>query len=262
MFRHLLATLAAGALMLAVLASPSSARAEDLSIFAAISLKTPLEKARPELEKAAGMPIQFNYGASGTLCTQILRGAPAAIFISADQLNVEKLKKENRAVDGSEKVLVSNDLVLITPAAGAAIKKLADLGQTNLTKLAIGEPRIVPAGKYAQQTLTHLKLYDALKDAGKLVMGENVAQVLAYVERGEVDAGLVYRTDVLNSSKVTIVDVAADDAHEPIVYVMAIIKDAPNPDAARKVHEKLVSPEIQGILMNAGFKPVTNIAKK
>lgn len=255
MFRRLLSALAASVLVVAALVHPALARADEFTISAAISLKSALEKARPELEKAAGMPVQFNYGASGTLCAQILRGAPVDLFISADTQNVETLKKENATLAGTEKILVRNDLVLVTPANAPAIKALSDLGGDSLKKLAIGEPKIVPAGKYAQQTLTHLELYEGLQRANKLVMGENVAQVLAYVERGEVDAGLVYRTDARNSAKVLIADVAPDSSHEPIVYVMTILREAPHTAAAHKVQERLLSPEVQTLLGSFGFKP-------
>lgn len=260
--RQLLTTLAVGTMLAAALFRPAAARAEDLTISAAISLKGSLDKVKPELEKIAGGKISYNYDSSGKLSAQILSGAPVDLFLSADQQNVDKLQKAERTLPGSEKVFVFNDLVLVTPAGSSAIKSIEDLTSGSLKKLAIGEPKSVPAGKYAQQTLTTLKLYDSLRAADKLVLGGNVSEVRTYVERGEVDAGFVYRSDAQSSAKLTVVDVAPDASHEPIIYKMALIKDSKNLDAARKVQDKLLTPEIQAVFVSFGFKAAVEPAKK
>lgn len=261
MLRHLFATLVAGALIATSAFAPTTARAEDLTISAAISLKASLDKAKPELEKVAGGKINYNFDSSGKLSAQIASGAPVDIFLSADQQNVDKLQKSGHTLAGTEKVFVYNELVLVTPLESSVIKKISDLGTDALKKLAIGEPKSVPAGKYAQQTLTTLKLYDSLKAANKIVLGGNVSEVRTYVERGEVDAGFVYRSDAQGSKKLNIVAAAPDGSHEPIIYKMAVIKDSKSIETAKKVQAKLLAPEIQAIFVSFGLKSAVETAK-
>ncbi len=254
MLNKMIKSLLVGAALVAVGFGALPLCAGDLTISAAISLKASLDKAKPELEKAAGGKINFNYDSSGKLSAQITSGAPVDLFFSADQQNVDKLQKAGLTLAGTEKDFVVNELVLVAPLESAAITSIADLGTDKLKKLAIGEPKSVPAGKYAQQTLISLKLYDGLKSANKLVLGGNVSEVRTYVERGEVDAGFVYRSDAQSSKKLKIVDIAPAGSHEPVIYKMAIIKDSKDIEAAKKVQEKIFSPEVQAIFVSFGLK--------
>jgi molybdate transport system substrate-binding protein len=228
----------------------------QVRISAAISLKTALEEVRPMLAKAAGMPVQFNFGSSGGLSAQIMRGAPVDVFISADPADVEALaaRKLVAPAPGSSAVLATNQLVLVTPAGVDRIKSLADLGRSDIRKVAVGEPTTVPAGRYARQTLEHEGLWQRLSAGGKLVMGENVAQVMAYVAAGEVDAGLVYRSDVHASGMKArlVLEVPAAD-HAPIQYVTAVLDEAPQPQAAAAVQRALLTDAMQDILVGHGF---------
>ena len=158
----------------------------DVTVSAAISLKGALEKAQPELEKAIGDKIVFNFGASGTLLSQIEKGAPVDLFIAADRATADKLARDKAGEAATEKVVACNQLVLIVsrlvddkshvPSGFADVLKAA--------KVAVGDPKVVPAGSYAKQVFTHLNVWDDLEKSGKLVTVENVAQVLTYVRAG------------------------------------------------------------------------------
>ena len=155
--------------------------------------------------------------------------------------------------------MVANQLVLIAPAdSKSAPAGFADL--KNVQKIAIGEPKSVPAGEYAQQTLEHLKLNDALK--GKLIYGLNVRQVLQYVQSGEVDAGLVYLSDAKEAGdKVKIIATADADWHEPIEYWAVVISGSPHAEAAKKFLAYLQTEPAQKILEARGFsRPTTQPA--
>jgi molybdate transport system substrate-binding protein len=240
-------------------AYPATAPDERFHISAAISLRTVLEEARPILAKAAGMPVEFNFASSGALAAQIVRGAPVDIFISADHFSVDTLAAKRLVTPDGAAVLATNELVLVVPAGSQNMRSLDDLRRPEVHRIAIGDPDSVPAGRYARQTLEHAGLWSALATRGQLVMGENVAQVLAYVTAGEVDAGFVYRSDVPASmTKARVVLQVPAQAHAPIEYISAVLTEAPQPHAAAAVQKALLSSPVQSILAAHGFGPVTN----
>ena len=140
-------------------------------------------------------------------------------------------------MNGTRRNLLTNRLVLITPKNGAVLSDFKQLTEAKIKKIAIGEPKSVPAGQYAQEMLTKLGLWPQLQP--KLVLGNNVRQVLTFVESGNVDAGIVYTTDAKASDKVTVRLTAAENLHSPIVYPLAIIKNSRNPAGAKAFVEFL-----------------------
>jgi molybdate transport system substrate-binding protein len=228
----------------------------DVTISAAISLKGALERAQPELEKIAGEKITFNFGASGTLVGQIQQGAPVDLFISADRPTADRLVAAGAGDKATLAVITGNALVLVLPkdkaASPASPKAFADLPKAG--KIAIGDPKAVPAGAYAREVLTQLKLWDELEKGGKLVTAENVAQVLALTQRGEVDAGIVYATDVRAAAdKVALIATAGPAMHSTIEYVSVIVTATRRRDAAIKVQQHLLSPAVQTAFREFGF---------
>jgi molybdate transport system substrate-binding protein len=172
----------------------------EITISAAISLKDALEKIKDDYgRKEPGVKITYNLGSSGNLQKQIEEGAPADLFISAGVSQMDQLAEKGLIDDSSRMTLLSNELVLITPENGPDIKDFSDLAGSAVKKIALGLPETVPAGKYARETLTNLKLWERLQP--KLVTANNVRQVLTYVETGNVDAGFVYRSDALIGKK-------------------------------------------------------------
>lgn len=166
--------------------------------------------------------VRYNFGASGALAQQISQGAPVDVFLSASPQWMEALQAQN-LLEGQSQPLLNNRLVLVTPAsANAQVEHFEDLATGVVTKIAIGEPESVPAGRYGKETLTTMGLWDTV--GPKLVFGKSARQVLAYVETGNVDAGLVYATDLLRSDRVEAIATVPADAHSPIVYPVAIIQ--------------------------------------
>ena len=232
----------------------------SLTVSAAISLKDGLTDAGQEFEQKTGDHLSFNFLASGPLMKQIEEGAPVDVFISAAHKQMDELKSANLIDEATERVVAKGQLVLIVPADEKdPPTSFARLTDPKYKRIAIGEPNSVPAGDYAMQTLRSLNLADVLQD--RLQTAINVRQVLDYVERGEVDAGIVYRTDALSSrGKARIVATADESTHKPIDYPAAVIKASKEPAEAEKFLEFLVSSDGQGILKNRGF--VAAVAQK
>jgi molybdate transport system substrate-binding protein len=224
---------------------------KQVIVSAAISLQAALDTIKKQYERDhPGTVITYNYGSSGSLQKQIEQGAPVDLFISAGQKQMDALEKQRLIDQDTRGVLVSNRLVLIAPKEDGRLKGFPDLSKAKL--VAIGEPNSVPAGEYARQVLTKLGLWTQL-EAGKLSFGKDVKQVLAYVETGSVDAGLVYRTDV--SEKVRIVAEAPPESHKAILYPYAIVAASQQKEAAAAFARYLKKPQAQQIFASYGFEP-------
>lgn len=233
------------------------ARGEPVTVSAAISLKDALSQVAREYEKSSGDVIKVNVGASGQLMEQIKAGAPVDVFISAGPGQVDELEKAGMVMGDTKRVVARNRLVLIVPAGqGGEIKGFEDLKEARIKRIAVGKPRAVPAGDYAMEVFEKLGLTAAVK--GRLVYGANVRQVLDYVRRGEVEAGVVYATDAMEGGKdVTVVAEAPAGSHRPIEYVGVVIKDAKGAAAGRKFLEHLGSEQAQEVLKGKGFEATT-----
>jgi molybdate transport system substrate-binding protein len=229
------------------------ARAEAITVSAAISLKEAVTEIAEKYEQKSGDHVDFNFGASGTLESQIAQDAPVDAFISAADKQVNDLIKSGKADPASRHVIVTNAIVLIVPVDAAnPPADFAGLTTASVKKIAVGEPKSVPAGQYAMQTLKVLKLADAL--AGKLVFGANVRQVLDYVEHGEVDAGIVYATDAKQAGdRVKVVATADASTHESIEYPAVVITGAKHATAAARFIDFLATDQAKAIFVAHGF---------
>jgi molybdate transport system substrate-binding protein len=233
----------------------SATFAETITVAAAISLKDALTKVAEQYKADTGEVVEFTLGSSGQLATQILNGAPIDLFISAANKQVDDLSKAGVLDDSTRKVVAGNSLVLIVPPESksppGSVKALAEAG---VTKIAIGEPKSVPAGQYAEQALKHAGIADTVKD--KLVLGTNVRQVLDYVQRGEVSAGLVYATDAKVAGEKARITCTVDEGdHEPIVYPAAVVQASSKHAAAVRFLDFLISEKGQSGLKEFGFAP-------
>jgi len=226
----------------------------SLTISAAISLKEPLDAFSQNYnQQHPDVRVVCNYGASGTLQQQIEQGAPVDIFVSAGEKQMDTLQNENLLTAGTRRDLFANQLALIAPANSTALHNFNDLAKPFVKSIAVGEPRTVPAGMYAQQVLEHLHLLPALKS--KIVYAANVRQVLAYVETGNASAGLVYSTDARISTRVRVVATAPPDSHAPILYPVAMLNASKSPQAARALLDALESPQSLALFQKYGFTP-------
>jgi molybdate transport system substrate-binding protein len=247
-----LATFCIGSLLSTL---PVFARDAHITVSAAISLKPALLALQPAYEKQSGDSLSFNFASSGVLMGQIKAGAPVDVFISAADKQMDELSSAGLIDKNTRKVIAQNQLVLIAPAgAPHPPASLANLANPAVKRIAIGQPSTVPAGAYAMQTLKNKGLDATLKP--KLILATNVRQVLDYVVRGEVDAGLVYATDAKDAgAKVKVIEAIDDSAHEPIVYPGAVIKDSANAPAGKRFMDYLISPQGEKSLAVFGFAP-------
>jgi molybdate transport system substrate-binding protein len=216
----------------------------EITVSAAISLQDAFKDIGAEFQKKnPEVKISFNFGASGALQKQIEQGAPVDMFASASQKEMDLLEEKGLIIESTRANFTRNKLVIIAPS------NLTIEGLKSLNKIAIGNPKTVPAGFYAQTFLENAGIYEMMKP--KLIFAENVRQALDYVERGEVDAGFVYFSDTLKSNmSVSPVD---DSLYPLIVYPIAVVKSSQQSAISRQFIEYIQSDEGQTILRKYGF---------
>ncbi|WP_027414668.1 molybdate ABC transporter substrate-binding protein [Aneurinibacillus terranovensis] len=236
--------------------SPGSAPAQktELMISAAASLTDALNEVKTSFEQEhPNIRLTYNFGSSGKLAQQIGQGAPADVFLSASNKDMDTLQAKNLIVKDSRVTFAKNELVLITNKDNPIhITSFKDIAPEKIQQFAIGEPQSVPAGRYTKEVLENLKLWDALQS--KLVLGKDVRQVLTYVESGNADLGAVYATDTLVSKKVKVAAMAQTDWHTPIVYPGAVIANSAHPAEAKVFLAYLSSDKGKQLLKKYGFK--------
>ena len=224
----------------------------SLTVSAAISLSPALTEIKTVYQGSnPNVNITYNFGASGALAQQIQQGAPVDVFFGAAIKQMNSLQQANLLLNETRRNLLTNRLVLITPKNGVAVSDFKQLTEARIKKIAIGEPKSVPVGQYAQEMLTKLRLWQQLQP--KLVLGNNVRQVLTFVESGNVDAGIVYVTDAKASDKVTARLTAAENLHSPIVYPVAVIRNSRNPAVAKMFVEFLAGDRAKIVFQKYGF---------
>jgi molybdate transport system substrate-binding protein len=227
----------------------------SLTISAAASLKDAMAEIKPLYsQEQPQVQLTYNFGSSGALQQQIEQGAGVDIFISAANKQMDALKQKGLLVDSTRKDLLKNQLVLIVPKSSQDIKDFQDLTSPRLKKIALGEPKSVPAGEYAQQVLTSLKIADKIKS--KVVYAKDVSQAVNYVESGNADAGIVYFSDAKSTEKVKVVATAPENSHSPIVYSIAVVKSSKNIDAAKNFVQFLSRNATKNVFEKQGFKRI------
>jgi molybdate transport system substrate-binding protein len=240
--------------------APSGAPA-TLTIYGAASLKGVLDRVKPAYETAnPGTTLTISTDSSATLETQIEQGASADVFLSADTTNPKKLVDKGLA-EGSAILFAGNKLTIIVPTANpAGVKGPADLAKSGVKVIAAGDA--VPITKYAAQLFANLAKqagypadFAARYTANIASKEDNVKAIVAKIELGEGDAGIVYVTDAKASTKVTIVDVVPDTANVPATYAGVVVKASKNAAAAQAFLTWFAGPDGQAILGTFGFLP-------
>ena len=256
--RRAFLAIAAGAAVLALAGTPAMvlARGDGPLVFAAASLKNALDDVNRQYEADTGRKATISYAASSTLAKQIESGAPADLFISADRRWMDYAQERDLIDPKTRHELLGNSLVLIAPkdsplgtgqvtiAPGFPLARMLGDG-----RLAMAEPRSVPAGIYGKAALTRLGVWEQV--AGRVAAAENVRAALALVARGEAPLGIVYKTDAAIEPGVKIVGAFPGDTHEPIVYPMALTRSA-RPDAA-SFADYLRGPAARNLFEKYGF---------
>ncbi|WP_066441716.1 molybdate ABC transporter substrate-binding protein [Hydrogenibacillus schlegelii] len=233
--------------------------ASELIVSAAITLKDALTEYQPTFEQKECVRLRFNFGPSGEHMVQIAQGAPVDVFISAGAKPVDELEQKGLIDPATRVNVVKNTLVMVvrkgTPADGRLT--FDRLKSSPKARLAIGEPNSHPAGMYAKEALEHLGVYADMEREKRIVFTMGVRQVLAYVEAGEVDAGIVYKTDAAVFDRVDVSDTADPSWHRPIVFPGAVIKGSHHPDKARAFLRALTEGDGRAVLERFGFEPAS-----
>lgn len=225
--------------------------AATVTVFAAASLSDSLKTIAAEHEKISGDKVVFNFAASGPLARQIEAGAPADIFFSADEARADALERQGLLVKETRVSRLGNTLVIVATPDLVRVHAPHDLTNAAVKRVAIGDVRTVPAGTYAKAYLEALGLWASVEP--KAIPCENVRAVLAAVESGNVDAGIVYKTDAAISRKVRVVFAVPAAEGPRITYPMALVKNAPEPMAAKRFLEFLNSDGAASVFRKAGF---------
>ena len=226
----------------------SSERAE-LVVSAAASLREVMTAVAEGFEKTHPSSVRLNFASSGALRQQIEMGSPVEVFVSASTEHVDRLVESGLVASADRRIFARNELVLVTTKE--SVQTLDDLQDAEVTRVAIGDPRSVPAGKYALQWLEAEGLWEHIQE--KTVLGGDVRQVLSYVERGEVDAGIVYATDA-NVVGLEPVWTASGPSAPAVVYEAALVGGSREPrPVARQFFDYLASDEAIRKLEAAGF---------
>lgn len=214
---------------------------------AAATLAEAFAKQHPEIK------LVYNFGSSGKLQQQIEEGAPADLFLSAGQKQMNALAEKDLIDSGSRVDLLKNEVVLIVPADSAlALGAFEDVVKDDVKMIAVGEAS-VPVGQYTEDVFTHLGIWDQVQ--AKANFGQDVRNVLAWVEEGQADCGVVYATDAAITDKVKVVAAAPEGSHKPVVYPAAVIQSAEHPQEAQVFLDFLKTPEAAAIFEQYGFKP-------
>ena len=223
---------------------------KTIVVFAAASTTNAINEIIQQFDKETGIKVQTSYAASAPLAQQIVNGADADIFISADTKWADFLA-ENKFV-AQRRDALGNRLVIVVPSSSKTeIKKSEDLIAKSIEHIAIGEPDSVPAGKYAKQALVKLELWDKLKD--KFVPAQDVRQALTFVETNAAEAGIVYATDAAISKKVKTAVEISEKLTGPIRYPIVLVSQGKGKPEAELFYRYLNSPEAIKIYKKYGF---------
>lgn len=238
----------------AVVSAQAAPREPTFSV--AVSLKEAVEElGRRFMQAHPGVTLRYNFGSSGELQKLIEAGAPIDLFLSAAERQMDELARRGLVVPATRRVFARNVLVAVKPLDSRLdLAKPPDLLDSRVRRIVVGNPKTVPAGQYAEQSLRALGIWERL--GGRLVFAENVRQALEYVSRGEVDAGFVYASDLASRpGRVKEAFRPGEDTYQPITYPVAVITGAREPALAEAFIRLLLSPEGQAALARFGFQP-------
>ncbi len=231
--------------------------ADNITVFAAASLTNAMQDIASQYQKEKGVTVVSSFASSSTLARQLEQGAPADLFISADQQWMDDAVAKKSVITRTRYTLLGNDLVLIAPRSAAAKAVTLD-PQTDWKtllhgeRLAVGDPDHVPAGIYAKEALQKLGAWDGVAPA--LAPANNVRAALALVERNETPYGIVYGSDAVASDKVQVVGRFPATSHKPVEYPMAIVNDH-DTATVKAFYDYLKGPQAAAIFKHYGFTP-------
>ncbi|MCI8649495.1 MAG: molybdate ABC transporter substrate-binding protein [Anaerotruncus sp.] len=231
--------------------APASQSQEVLMVSAAASLSDALNELAADFTEEYAVEVLYNFGASGALQQQIEQGAPADLFFSAGKQQMDQLANSGLMAAQTIAELLENQVVLIVNQQQEAPADFAALTGEAFTQIGVGEPGSVPVGQYTAEIFESLGLTDALQD--KLIYAKDVREVLAWVETGNVDAGIVYATDAKISEKVKCACTAPENSHKRVVYPVGLTVQGAEKPAAHQFLDYLFSSHAAEIFSRYGF---------
>ena len=232
----------------------SSCASEDrttLLVFAATSLTDALTDIGSDFEAAGEVGVSFNFGGSQTLAKQIARGAPADVFISAGRFPMDFLAEEDLIAPITIDLL-SNTVVAVVSDGGVQLQSMEQLSDGAIERVAVADPDLAPAGRYTQESLKSLGLWDDLQ--AKLVIGADVRATLTYVEVGSADVAFVYKTDAATATGVRVLDIVPLGSHSEIVYPGAVVRRSEDNASAAAFLTYLQSETAAAVFHKYGFE--------
>lgn len=233
----------------------SNSENKEIYVLAAASLTDVLTELANNYKKETSTEIIFSFASSGALQAQIEASAPADIFFSAAQKQMNALEEKGLIDSETRKDLLENKVVLISPKnSNLNIKSFTDITNSNVKKLGLGEPKSVPVGQYSEEILSNLSILDIAKE--KAVYGSDVRNVLDWVETAEVDCGIVYATDAKIAKNINIIAEAPEGTHKKVIYPISIVKSSQNKEEAKKFIEYISTDKSKEIFQNYGFTVV------
>jgi molybdate transport system substrate-binding protein len=239
-------------LLICIFPGTLASHGAEITVFAAASLVESLRQIGTNYEHLTGKTVVFNFAGSSTLARQIEEGAPADIFFSADEAQMDRLEQKGELVQGSRRDLVSNTLVIVVAAEhGVDIRSPKDLLLPGIHRLALGDPLSVPIGVYAREYLEKMGLWKSV--VSKIVPTENVRGALAAVESGNAEASIVYKTDALTTRKVTIAYYIPAEDGPRIRYPVALLRGATHPVESKAFLEFLGGDSARTVFEKRGF---------
>ena len=230
-----------------------SYRGQTLVVSAASSLTAVLTEFAATFEQQTGAKVSYNFAASGVLQKQIEGGAPVDVFASASPANMDPLVTAGLVQAPTVATFAGNEIVLAVPATSTlGINSFADLAKPDVKRIATGDPAAAPHGRSAMMVLTNLGLLDAVKP--KLIYSANASQTYEYVSRGEVDAAILFASDVYGKTDVRMVEKAPAATYDPVKYVVGVVTASKEGALGRAFIDALMAPEGQAVFAKYGFK--------
>lgn len=231
----------------------TSAEPVELTILAAASLTDVCNEIKEKYEaEHENVTLNFSYGGSGALQTQIEEGAPADVFISAATKQMTALDEQGLMDSASIVELLENKVVLVVPAdSDTDLSSFEEVATDKVTMIGLGEPGSVPVGQYSEEIYTTLNLLDQVK--AKANYGSDVRTVLSWVETSAVDCGIVYATDAYTTDQVRIVAEAPEGSCKQVIYPAGVVKSTENAEAAAAFVAYLQEEETLALFESYGF---------
>lgn len=223
----------------------------DLLVFAATSLRDPLTEISNRYESETGNNVDLSFGGSQSLAQQIVSGAPADVFISAGSAPVAFLDERGFVSIEDSQRLLTNELVVVMLEEVVEMESLEYLASDAIDRLALADPSLAPAGAYAQEALRAAGIWESVQ--GKLLLGKDVRAAMTYVEVGNADAGVVYRTDAQSSDSLKVAHSVDPGLHSQVIYPAVVVKGSPNRNDATPYLEFLFSEEALAVFRRFGF---------